>query len=209
MARILIADAYEVVRVGLRKIAEAHISWEVVSEAADGVQAVRMATETQPDVAILGYALPLLDGIEATRRIRALIPKTEVLIFTVHESDVLIQEAIKAGACGYLLKSDPSHLLVAAIEALTFHKPFFTACASETLLRSLQGGRAEKPVLTNRECDVVRLIAEGHANKEVARYLNISLKTVETHRATIMRKLKLSSSAALVRYAVRNNLVAP
>ena len=210
MIRILIADDHEVVRSGLRKILEAQPNWEVVAEAGDGKDAIHKAAETRPDVAVLDYSLPLVNGIEATRQIRARLPKTEVLIFTMHDNETLIQELLKAGARGYLLKSDAKRHLIGAIESLASHKPFFTAKVSEALLDSfLTRPSREGSTLTNRERGVVQLIAEGHTNKQIANILNISLKTVETHRAAIMRKLNLSSSAALVRYAIRNRIVEP
>jgi DNA-binding NarL/FixJ family response regulator len=210
MIRILIADDHEVVRSGLRKILEAQPNWEVVAEAGDGKDAIHKAAETRPDVAVLDYSLPLVNGIEATRQIRARLPKTEVLIFTMHDNETLIQELLKAGARGYLLKSDAKRHLIGAIESLASHKPFFTAKVSEALLDSfLARPSREGSTLTNRERGVVQLIAEGHTNKQIANILNISLKTVETHRAAIMRKLNLSSSAALVRYAIRNRIVEP
>jgi len=210
MIRILIADDHEVVRSGLRKILEAQPNWEVVAEAGDGKDAIHKAAETRPDVAVLDYSLPLVNGIEATRQIRARLPKTEVLIFTMHDNETLIQDLLKAGARGYLLKSDAKRHLIGAIESLASHKPFFTAKVSEALLDSfLARPTREGSTLTNRERGVVQLIAEGHTNKQIANILNISLKTVETHRAAIMRKLNLSSSAALVRYAIRNRIVEP
>ena len=210
MIRILIADDHEVVRSGLRKILEAQPNWEVVAEAGDGKDAIHKAAETRPDVAVLDYSLPLVNGIEATRQIRARLPKTEVLIFTMHDNETLIQELLKAGARGYLLKSDAKRHLIGAIESLASHKPFFTAKVSEALLDSfLARPTREGSTLTNRERGVVQLIAEGHTNKQIANILKISLKTVETHRAAIMRKLNLSSSAALVRYAIRNRIVEP
>ena len=208
MIRILIADDHEVVRSGLRKILEAQPNWEVVAEAGDGKDAIHKAAETRPDVAVLDYSLPLVNGIEATRQIRARLPKTEVLIFTMHDNETLIQELLKAGARGYLLKSDAKRHLIGAIESLASHKPFFTAKVSEALLDSfLARPSREGSTLTNRERGVVQLIAEGHTNKQIANILNISLKTVETHRATIMRKLQIASSAGLVRYAIRNKIV--
>ncbi|MGE0850051.1 MAG: response regulator [Hyphomicrobiaceae bacterium] len=210
MTRILIADDHEVVRSGLRRILEAQPNWEVVAEAGDGKDAISKAIETKPDVAVLDYSLPLVNGIEATRQIRARSPKTEVLIFTMHDNETLIQELLKVGARGYLLKSDAKRHLIGAIESLAVHKPFFTAKVSETLLDSfLSRPSRESSTLTNRERGVVQLIAEGYTNKHIANLLNISLKTVETHRAAIMRKLNLSSSAALVRYAIRNRIIEP
>ena len=208
MTRILIADDHEVVRSGLRKILEAQPSWQVVAEAADGMEAVAKAIETVPDIAVIDYSLPILNGVEVTRQIRRRLPRTEVLIFTMHDNEALVTQLLQAGARGYLLKSDANRHLVAAIEALASHRPFFTANVSEALLRSfiVRPHRAGL-VLTPREHQIVQLIAEGHSNKAIANLLNISLKTVETHRATVMRKLNLSSAAALVRYAVRNKVI--
>jgi DNA-binding NarL/FixJ family response regulator len=208
VTRILIADDHEVVRAGLRRTLESQPSWEVVAEVADGKDAISKAVETKPDIAVLDYSMPLVNGIEATRQIRARLPKTEVLIFTMHDNETLIQDLLKAGARGYLLKTDANHHLISAIEALASHKPFFSAKISESLLDSfLVGPTRHGSALTNRERGVVQLIAEGHTNKQIAAVLTISLKTVETHRATVMRKLNLSSSAALVLYAIRNKLV--
>jgi DNA-binding NarL/FixJ family response regulator len=192
----------------LRNILESHQGWEVVAEATDGKDAVVKSIQTKPDVAVLDYSLPILNGIEATRQILARLPNTEVLIFTMHDSEGIFTDLLQAGARGYLLKSDARKYLIQAIETLATHKPFFTAKVSEVLLDAYR----RKPdrvrsVLTDRERSVVQLIAEGNTNKEVANTLAISLKTVETHRASIMRKLNLPSSAALVRYAVRNNIV--
>ena len=210
MVRILIADAYEVVRTGLQRIVETQSSWEVVAVAGDGKEAIQMAIATKPDVAVIGYRLPLINGIEVTRQIRARLPKTEVLIFTVHDDEAVITQLLQAGARGFLFKSDANRELIAAIEALAYHKPFFTTKVSEALLRSFtvpteHGGSA----LTYRERQIVQGIAEGYSSKAIANLFNISVKTVETHRAAIMRKLNLSSSAALVRYAIRNRIIEP
>ena len=208
MTRILIADDHEVVRSGLRKMLESQSKWEVVGEAADGMEAVAKALELEPDIAVLDYALPLVNGIEATRQIRARLPRTEVLIFTMHDNETLISDLLAAGARGSLLKSDASRFLLAAIELLTLHKPFFTAKVSEALLGSfLKRPSHAQSALTPRERGVVQLIAEGHSNKQIANVLNISLMTVETHRAAVMRKLNLPSAASLVRYAIRNQII--
>jgi DNA-binding NarL/FixJ family response regulator len=208
MTRILIADDHEVVRSGLRSILEAQPRWDVVAEAADGKDAIRKAIELKPDVAVLDYSLPLVNGVEATSQIRARVPTVEVLIFTMHDNERMIYDLLKAGARGYLLKSDAKRFLLTAIESLASHRPFFTAKVSETLLESyLTKSITIESVLTSRERGVIQLIAEGHSNKQIAGILNISVKTVETHRAAAMRKLNLSSAAALVRYAVRNKIV--
>ena len=208
MIRIMIADDHDVVRSGLRQILEDQPNWEVVAEASDGKDAILKAIQAKPDVAVLDYSLPLVNGLEVTRQIRARLPRTEVLIFTMHDNETLIQELLKAGARGYLLKSDARRHLIGAIELLALHRPFFTAKVSEALLDSyLTKPSREGSSLTNRERSVVQLIAEGHTNKQIAHILEISLKTVETHRASVMRKLNLSSSAGLVRYAIRNKIV--
>jgi DNA-binding NarL/FixJ family response regulator len=156
--------------------------------------------------------MPELNGLEATRRIRQALPATEVLIFTMHQTDQLVREVLAAGARGYMLKSDAAEQLVEAVAALAQHRPFFTARVSEALLESfLRGEEGGEPSggLTAREREVVQLLAEGRGNKEVAEALGISVKTAETHRATIMRKLGLGSLAELVRYAIRNQLIEP
>ena len=208
MTRILIADDHDVVRSGVRAILEAQAGWEVVGEAENGKDAVDQALATRPDVVVLDYALPVMNGIEATRQIRARVPGAEVLIFTMHDTATLVREVLEAGAKGFLLKSDARKFLIAAVESLAAHKPFFTGKVSETLLETyLAKGTAADSVLTSREKSVVQLIAEGQTNKEIADVLSIGLKTVETHRASALRKLNLDTTAALIRYAIRNKLV--
>jgi DNA-binding NarL/FixJ family response regulator len=208
MTRILIADDHDVVRSGVRSILEAQTGWEVVGEAENGKAAVDQALATRPDIVVLDYALPVMNGIEATRQIRARVPGAEVLIFTMHDTATLVREVLEAGAKGFLLKSDARKFLIAAIESLAAHKPFFTGTVSEALLETyLAQGTAAASVLTSREKSVVQLIAEGQTNKRIADVLSISLKTVETHRASALRKLNLATTAALIRYAIRNKLV--
>jgi DNA-binding NarL/FixJ family response regulator len=208
MTRILIADDHDVVRSGVRSILEAQEGWEVVGEAETGKEAVDKALTTRPDVVVLDYALPVMNGIEATRQIRARVPGAEVLIFTMHDTDALVREVLEAGARGFLLKSDARKFLLAAVESLVAHKPFFTGKVSETLLASYLAKRAEtEELLTARERSVIQLIAEGHTNRSMADILSISSKTVETHRASAMRKLNLSTTAGLIRYAIRNKIV--
>src|SRR4030095_1297960 len=199
MTTILIADDHEVVRSGLRGLLSDRKDWQVVAEAADGKEAVAQALATTPDVAIVDYSLPLLNGMEVTRQIRQRCPGTEVIIFTMHDNNNLIRDLLQAGALGYLLKSDAKRLLLTAVEAVAEHKPFFTGMVSETLLQSFLIKGNEKP-LTARERSVVQLISEGHSNKKIASILNLSVKTVETHRAHAHRKLNLRTTAELVRY---------
>ena len=171
-------------------------------------EAVSKALETKPHIAVLDYSLPLLNGLQATRQIRARLPETEVLIFSTHVSEPLVHDILQAGARGYLLKSDANSTLIEAVESLAAHKTFFTANVSETLLLSfIERRKRRASPLTDREHGILQLIAEGHTNRQIADILSISVKTVETHRAAIMHKLRLSSLAALVRYAIRNKLV--
>lgn len=213
--RIVIADDHEMMRRGVRDLLEAK-GWEVCGEAGNGRQAVELALKHRPEIAVLDLTMPECNGLEATRQIRKALPETEVLIFTMHESEQLVRDVLQAGARGYVLKSDAARHLVAAVETLAQHKPFFTSKVSETLLDTfLRGGKLaeESPgtggPLTEREREIVQLLAEGRSNKEVASRLGISVKTVETHRASVMRKLNLNSIVELVHYAVRNKLIQP
>jgi len=212
MTRILIADDHDVVRSGLRSILEAHPGWEIVAEAADGKEAIKKALETKPDVAVIDYSLPLLNGIEATRQIRKREPHIEVLIFTMHENEELVRNVLAAGARGYLLKTDAGQHIVAAVEALSRHKPFFTSNVSEAILDSfLRTTKAPEEVqfsrvITGREREIIQLLAEGKSNKKISAMLGISVKTVETHRASIMHKLGAKTIVDIVRYAVRNKI---
>jgi DNA-binding NarL/FixJ family response regulator len=209
MTRILIADDHDVVRAGLRSILSSQPGWEVVAEASDGKEAIDRALSTRPDVAVIDYSLPTVNGIEATRQIRTRLPSVEVLIFTMHDSDSLVRDVLEAGARGFLLKSDASRFLISAVESLASHKPFFTGKVSEALLENflLKGPRAGEGALTAREKSVVQLIAEGRPNRKIAEILSISLKTVEMHRASALKKLNADSTAALIRYAIKNKLV--
>jgi DNA-binding NarL/FixJ family response regulator len=206
--RILLADDHDVVRKGLRGLLEANPGWQVCGEAANGREAVKLAMRLKPDLAVLDLEMPELNGLEATRQIKKELPDIEVLIFTMHETDQFIRDALAAGARGYVLKADAGKYLIEGVEALSKHKPFFTSKASEALLDGFLESRltpVENNVLTDREREIVQLLAEGKANKEIAATLCISVKTVETHRSAIMRKLKIKSIVDLVRYAIRNN----
>jgi DNA-binding NarL/FixJ family response regulator len=212
MTRILIADDHEVVRRGVRSVLEGHSGFEVVAEAADGLAAVEAAAATKPDVAVIDYPLPLLNGLEVTRRLRQILPRIQVLIFTSHDSQDVIRSVLHAGARGFLLKSDADGQLASAVEALANERPFFSWRVSEALLHAFldrRDGIAVPGPLTPREREIVQLIAEGKSNKQVGKHLNVSIKTVETHRAAAMRKLGASSTADLVRYAVRSHLIEP
>jgi len=207
MKRILIADDHETVRSGLRAVLEGRAGWEVVAEARDGNEAVAGAVEKRPDVAIVDYGMPLMTGVEVARRIREHQLITEILIFTMHDSEVLALQAFRAGARAFLLKSDANKMLLAAVESLIVHKPFYAGSFSSELRGMATGKGDPNQVLSPREKTIVKLVAEGHSNKGVSAILNLSIKTTETHRAAAMRKLNINSTAGLVRYAVRCKLV--
>lgn len=209
MIQILVADDHNVVRKGLRKTLEEQQDWTVCGEASDGRQAVDLALELKPDVVVLDLTMPELNGIEATLQIKSLLPQTEVLIFTMHESEEMILSAFEAGARGFVLKSDDELKLVEAIHVIARHKPFLTAVASEALLENLLRPSTPDSLLTDRERQIVQQLADGKSNKEVAASFGVSVKSVEAQRAAIMRKLDISSIAELVRYAVRHHLVEP
>jgi DNA-binding NarL/FixJ family response regulator len=209
MTRILVADDHEVVRSGLRTILERQPGFEVVGEAANGQEAVEAAVALKSDVVILDYAMPVQNGVEATREIRARSPRTEVLIFTMHDSEAIVEDVLSAGARGYLLKADANTHLIAAVQALSRHEAYISGKISANLLDTLLTRRQAKKrdVLTPRERAVVQLIAEGNTNKDACARLGVSLKTIESHRAAAMRKLGLHSTADLVRYALRNRMI--
>jgi DNA-binding NarL/FixJ family response regulator len=209
--RILIADDHEVVRSGLRAIVEMRSDWAISGEATNGEEAVTMTSELRPDIVIADYSMPLINGLEVSRRLKALGLQTEVLILTMHENEDLLTEAVLAGVRGFLFKSDAKKHLISAIEALLDGRPYFTSALLEALLHDYQVNKHNKPdmVLTSREQGIVQLIAEGHTNRSISTILKVSVKTVETHRAAAMRKLGMSSTAELIRYAVRKKLVSP
>ena len=211
--RILIADDHEVVRAGVRALIEHEPGWQVCGTATNGQEAVHTAKKVKPHVAILDMAMPNLDGLEALREIKRALPKTEVVILSAHHSEEVIEQLFEAGAKSYIQKSDAGRYLVAAIRSIAEHKPFFTSEISQVLFAKFLSGSGGKEkngqehTVTVRERDVIRLLAAGNSNKEVANSLGISIRTAETHRATLMRKLGLDSLAALVRYAIRNNII--
>jgi DNA-binding NarL/FixJ family response regulator len=213
--RIMIADDHDLMRRGLKTLIEAQPGWEICAEATKGREAIAKAEHLRPDVVIIDICMPKLNGIEATRQIRKVSPRTEVLVLSVHHSEHLIREALDAGARGFVVKSDADSELVSAVEALASHKPFFTSYATEMLLAGCARDGGSRPPgqtgkrLTSREREIVQLLAEGRTSKEIATKLNISAKTAETHRANIMRKLEFHSVGEIVRYAVRNQIIDP
>jgi DNA-binding NarL/FixJ family response regulator len=215
MVRILLADDHDVVRRGLKALLQERADWEICGEAVSGREAVDLAREIQPEIAIVDLMMPDLNGLEATRQIRKVSDRTQVLIFTMHQNESLVHDVLEAGARGYLLKSDAERHIVAAVETLLRRQPYFSAQVSETVLEGfLRSGRqtndgAAVPRLTPREREVIQLLAEGHRNRKIAQRLGISVKTVETHRTTLMRKIGVKSIVELVRYAVRNHLTEP
>jgi DNA-binding NarL/FixJ family response regulator len=211
--RILVADDHEVMLEGTRAVIEKQRGWEVCGTASTGREAIAKAVELNPDIVVMDMTMPELNGLDAAVQIRRLLPKTEILIFTGHSTEQLIHDVFSAGVKSFIHKSEANTRLVDAIEALSRHKPFFTDNVSEVLFSKIvdrpQGSRAGEPGgrLSPREREIVQLLAEGKSNKEIAQSLAISVRTVETHRASILRKLKLDSLAELVRYAIRNNLI--
>jgi len=205
----MLADDHAVVRRGLRTLIEGVPGWEVCAEAADGNETVTLAAEARPDILIMDLSMPGLGGVDATIQIRKILPQIEVLILTMHESDRLAGQALRAGARGYLLKGESEDKLMEALEALSRHQPYFSPSVSETLL---QGYLHSEPThdlkqLTPRERQIVKLVAEGKSNKVIASVLNLSIKTVETHRSAAMHKVGAKSAADLTLYAARNDLV--
>jgi len=211
--RILIADDHEVMRNGMQTLIEQEAGWKVCGTATNGQEAVEIAKKVKPAVVVLDMTMPELDGLEALRQIKCALPDTEVVIFSAHHSEEVIEQVFDAGAKSYIQKSDAGRHLVAAIKSVAQHKPFFTSEISQILFNkffsysSAKQQDEQQDALTSRERDVVRLLSEGSSNKEVASRLGISVRTVETHRGTLMRKLDLDSVAALVRYAIRNNII--
>ncbi len=213
--RVLVADDHEIVRKGLRSIVEEQPGWEVAGEASDGREAVDKARTLRPDVAVVDVSMPGLNGLEATRQMLRNDAEAKVLILTMHESDPLIREVLDAGARGYLLKSDASRDLVTAVEAIRRNKTFFTSRVEQIVLdgyldkKSRPAPTTDSPAsrLTPRQREIVQLLAEGKSSKEVAVALGLSVKTAETHRANIMRRLECHSVSELVRYAIRNHII--
>lgn len=212
--RILVADDHDIIRRGLKQLLTARVGWEVCAEAKTGREAVALAEQHKPDVLVMDVSMPDLNGLEAARRIRKSLPKTEIVILTLHFSDQLVHDIVETGARAYIMKSDADRDLVAAVEAVSNRRSFFTPRAAEMLLNGFRKQNTPnappteyRSRLTSREREITQLLAEGKSSKEVAVALNISVKTAETHRANIMRKLELHSVSELVRYAVKNQII--
>lgn len=212
--RLVVADDHDIVRRGLRDLLEEHVGWKVVAEAATGTDAVTKVREFSPDVAILDISMPSLNGLEAARRIIQSGSKTRILILTLHDSDTMIEEMLDAGVRGYVLKSDAARDLFVAVEALQHGKTFFTSKVAEIILnghlKKSKNPTATEPGasrITPRQREILKLLAEGKANRDVAVALGMSVKTVETHRANILKRLNCHSISDLVRYAVRNKII--
>ena len=210
--RILIADDHEVARKGIGCLLESHAGWEVCGEATDGREAVELAGRLKPDVLLLDIGMPNLNGLDATRQILAIMPEARILILTVHDSEQVVREVLAAGARGFLLKSDAGRDLLAAVEALQHQRTYFTPKVAQMMLDGYlrpheETNASAQCVLTPREREVIQLVAEGKTTKEVATALCLSVKTAETHRTNLMRKLNLHSVADITLYAVRNGII--
>jgi DNA-binding NarL/FixJ family response regulator len=209
MLRVMIADDHEIVRKGVRDLVDEHPGWTVCAEAADGQEAMEAALRERPDVVVLDISMPLLNGVVLTRRLRQECPGARVLLFTMHDDDQTVNAALAAGARGYLLKTDSGQQLESAISALGANRPYFSTLASEILLDAAINGRQRSRLesFTVRELEVAQLIAEGYSNKQIARRLSISIKTVETHRSSAMRKASARTAAEFVRFAIKQNII--
>jgi len=207
--RIIIVDDHDAVRRGVRMLVESRPNLEIVGEASNGREALELAIATSPDIAILDYSLPELNGLDLAHQLKKHLPRIEILLYTMHDREDVIIEILRAGVRGFVLKSDTEKHLLAALDALAIRRPYFSGAVSETLLEKFLESKPQPghSSLTHREREVVQLIAEGRINKEIARLLDISVKTVETHRASAMRKLNLRTTADLVRYAIRNSII--
>jgi len=211
--RILIADDHEIFRRGLAAELAQVAGWVVAAQAANGRQAVEMAVDIKPDIVVMDLTMPELHGLEAARRIIAADPAAKILILTAHESEQLVREVLSAGARGYVLKSDAGRILVAALQELLEGRMFFTSNVARIVvdgyLRNESRDSDTDTALSAREREIVQLLAEGNSNKDIARALSISVKTAETHRSNIMRKMGFDSLPELVRYAIRNKIIEP
>lgn len=209
--RVMIVDDHDAIRRGVHHLVESKPNFQVVGEAADGRTALELAQQVNPDIAILDYSLPGLNGLGLATQLKRIMPRVEILLYTMHDREDFILEALQVGVRGFVLKSETEKHLLAALDALAIRRSYFSGVVSEALLARFLDQRANASVgsLTQREREIVQLISEGHTNKEVANILEISIKTVETHRASAMHKLNLRTTADLVRYAIRNDIITP
>lgn len=209
MLRVLIADDHEIVRHGVRNLIATHEGWEICGEAANGRQAAELAAKLRPDVAVLDVELPLLNGIAAARLIRKSSPQTRLLLFTMHDDEETVQQALLTGARGYVLKSEGEQRLEEGIAALGAGRPYFSSSVTQVLVSASMNEpkHSALELFTTRELEVAHLIAEGYSNKAIARQLRISVKTVESHRTAVLRKAQVHTAAEFVRFAIRHNLI--
>jgi DNA-binding NarL/FixJ family response regulator len=211
--RVVLADDHRMLREGIRALLEREDDIEVVGEAADGREAVRLATQLQPDVVVMDVSMPLLNGIEATRQIRRDYPQVRILTLTVHESEDYVAQLLAAGASGYIIKRAGGDELIGAIRAVqqgeAFLHPSIAKVVIQDYVRRLQAGEglSAQEVLTDREREVLQLIAEGYTNREIADLLHLSIKTVQNHRSNIMRKLDLHDRGELIKYAIQQGII--
>jgi two-component system response regulator NreC len=211
--RLLVADDHKIFRQGIKKLLEEEPDLQVVGESADGRETVKKATELKPDIILMDIAMANLNGLEATKQIKKVLPETKIIMLTMHKNEEYVLQSFQAGASGYILKEGAVEELVSAIRSIHQDKSFLSPTVSKTLvdayLRKMETGKTETPfdLLTDREREVLQLIAEGFTNREVAKQLFISVKTVEAHRAHIMQKLNIHDIAKLVKYAIQKGLV--
>lgn len=206
--RILLADDHAVVRQGFRLLLNTQDDMEVVGEAGNGRDAVRLAAELEPDVVVMDVAMPELNGIEATRRINSDLPRTRVLALSMHKDSVYVREILRAGARGYLLKDAIDRDLISAVRAIAKGEGYISPAVSDAVLADYRRHVTDPiDLLTSREREVLQMLAEGKTNKEIASDLNLSVHTVDAHRGRIMEKLNLHSISELVRFAIRNGLI--
>jgi DNA-binding NarL/FixJ family response regulator len=212
LIKVLLADDHSIVRAGLRRIVEESGDMEVIAEAADGREAIRLVRKTAPDVAVIDISMPGLDGLEVVSRLRGHCPDLPILILTMHEEGQYVVRAIQAGAMGYMTKQSAPEQLLKAIRKIHAGSRYLTDEAAETLaLRIAKGTGEQSPLdsLSMRELQVLRRLAMGHTNREIAGAYSISIKTVDTYRSRLLKKLNLRNNAELSRFAIQNRLIEP
>ena len=207
--RLMLVDDHAVVRAGVRSLIDAFPEWTVCAEARDGDEALKTAAEAKPDIVVLDLSMPKIGGVDTIIQLRHLLPDVEILVLTMHDSERIVAQALRAGARGYVLKNESPDNLIEALAALSNHRPYFSSSVSETLLKSYlsSDSAVDHEQLTPRERQIVKLVAEGNSNKRISSILKVSVKTVEAHRSAAMRKVGAKSSADLALYAARNELV--